>query len=137
MIFLLGLLTVILVLDCLLLILLVLIQLPKKDAGGGAAFGGAATDALFGSGTGNVLTKATKWGTVTFFGLLLAIGLLQGRVHDKDSKKFKRAVEQESKGGGLAPPVAAPVTATAAAPVVSNILTTTLPVATNTPAAPK
>ena len=136
MIFLLGLLTVILVLDCLLLILLVLIQLPKKDAGGGAAFGGAATDALFGSGTGNVLTKATKWATITFFALLLVIGLLQGRVYSKDSKRFKQAVEEQSKGGGLAPPVATPVTTPAAVPV-SNILTTTLPVATNTPAAPK
>ena len=137
MIFLLGLLTVVLVLDCLLLILLVLIQLPKKDAGGGAAFGGAATDALFGSGTGNVLTKATKWATITFFALLLLIGLLQGRVYSKDSKRFKQAVEEQSKGGGVTPPVAAPVTAPAAAPVVSNILTTTLPVTTNTPAAPK
>ena len=136
MIFLLGLLTVILVLDCLLLILLVLIQLPKKDAGGGAAFGGAATDALFGSGTGNVLTKATKWATITFFALLLVIGLLQGRVYSKDSKRFKQAVEEQSKGGGLAPPVATPVTTPAAVPV-SNILTTTLPAATNTPAAPK
>ena len=43
MIFFIGLLTVVLVLDCTLLILLVLIQLPKKDAGAGIAFGGAAT----------------------------------------------------------------------------------------------
>ena len=40
-----GLLTVAFVLDCVLLILLVLIQLPKKEAGAGVAFGGAATDA--------------------------------------------------------------------------------------------
>ena len=57
--FLIGLLTFILVLDCLLLTLLVLMQLPKKEAGAGLAFGGSATDALFGSGTGNVLTKIT------------------------------------------------------------------------------
>ena len=137
MIFLLGLLTVVLVLDCLLLILLVLIQLPKKDAGGGAAFGGAATDALFGSGTGNVLTKATKWATITFFALLLVIGLLQGRVYSKDSNRFKKAVEQESKGGGLVPPTVAPATAPTAAPAASNVLTTILPAATNIPAAPK
>ena len=37
-----GLFTVVLVLDCLLLIFLVLIQLPKKEAGAGLAFGGAA-----------------------------------------------------------------------------------------------
>jgi len=58
--FLIGLLTVVMVLDCLVLILLVLIQLPKKEAGMGLAFGGAATDALFGAGSGNVLTKITK-----------------------------------------------------------------------------
>jgi preprotein translocase subunit SecG len=39
------LLTFALVLDCLLLGLLVLIQLPKKEAGMGQAFGGATTDA--------------------------------------------------------------------------------------------
>jgi len=34
-----GLLTFVLVVNCLLLILLVLVQLPKKDAGAGMAFG--------------------------------------------------------------------------------------------------
>ena len=51
-----GILTVLLVLNCLVLILLVLVQLPKKDAGAGMAFGGGAADALFGAGSGNVLT---------------------------------------------------------------------------------
>ena len=41
-----GLLTAVLVLDSLLLILLILVQLPKKEAGVGQAFGGGATDAL-------------------------------------------------------------------------------------------
>ena len=77
MIFFIGFLTVVMVLDCLLLILLVLIQLPKKEAGAGIAFGGAATDALFGAGAGNVLTKATNYATVAFFVLLVAIGLAQ------------------------------------------------------------
>src|SRR5881392_2645328 len=54
--FIIGLLTVVLVLDCLFLILLILIQLPKKDAGAGVAFGGGATDALFGAGSGTGLT---------------------------------------------------------------------------------
>ena len=40
--------------------IIVLIQLPKKDAGAGLAFGGAASDALFGAGSGNVLTKVTE-----------------------------------------------------------------------------
>ena len=55
-----GLLTVIMVLDCVVLIFLVLIQLPKKEAGAGLAFGAGATDALFGAGSGTVLTKITN-----------------------------------------------------------------------------
>ena len=69
-------LTVVLILDCLLLILLVLIQLPKKEAGMGQAFGGAATDALFGAGSGNALTKLTKYSTGVFFGLALGLSVL-------------------------------------------------------------
>ena len=59
-------LTVVLFLNCLFLILLVLVQLPKKEAGLGTAFGGGTTDALFGAGAGNVLTKLTKWNAVLF-----------------------------------------------------------------------
>ncbi|MDP6903111.1 MAG: preprotein translocase subunit SecG [Verrucomicrobiota bacterium] len=69
------LLTVILFLNCLFLILLVLVQLPKKEAGLGTAFGGGATDALFGAGAGNVLTKLTKWNAVIFLFLCLLLSL--------------------------------------------------------------
>src|SRR5882762_3308654 len=69
-------LTVVLVLDCLILVLLVLVQLPKKDAGAGMAFGGGATDALFGAGSGNVLTKLTKWCAGIFFGLAIALTVM-------------------------------------------------------------
>ena len=61
-----GILTIFLVLDALFLVLLILLQLPKKEAGLGTAFGGGATDALFGAGAGNVLTKLTTWGAVIF-----------------------------------------------------------------------
>lgn len=70
------LLTAIMVLDCLFLVLLVLVQLPKKEAGMGQAFGGAATDALFGAGSGNVLTKVTKWAAGIFFALAIALTML-------------------------------------------------------------
>ena len=135
--FLIGLLTVVLVLDCVLLILLILIQLPKKDAGAGLAFGGAATDALFGAGAGNVLTKATKYATVAFFVLLVVIGLAQSRVFKKDAKGFKEAVEQQSKqtGVSLPPPTSTPATAPAVTPAVSNVLTTTAAALTNLPSA--
>ena len=55
-----GILTFLIVVNCLLLILLILMQLPKKDAGAGMAFGGAAADALFGAGSGNLLTQTTR-----------------------------------------------------------------------------
>lgn len=70
------LLTAVLVLDCVILVLLVLVQLPKKEAGMGQAFGGAATDALFGAGSGNVLTKMTKWGAGIFFALAIALTIM-------------------------------------------------------------
>jgi len=71
-----GFLTFLLILDCLLMILLVLIQLPKKEAGLGTAFGGGATDALFGAGTGNVLTKITKYTAALFLGLSMLLSVL-------------------------------------------------------------
>jgi preprotein translocase subunit SecG len=71
-----GFLTVLMFLDCVLLVLLVLLQLPKKDAGAGMAFGGAATDALFGAGSGNVLTKITKYVAGGFFGLALLMAVI-------------------------------------------------------------
>ena len=71
--FIVGILTFLLIANCVLLILLVLVQLPKKDAGAGLAFGGGAADALFGAGSGNALTKITKWATVVF--VLMALSL--------------------------------------------------------------
>src|SRR5438094_186179 len=76
MLWIIGLLTVVLVLDSVILVLLVLVQLPIKDAGIGQAFGGGATDALFGVGSGNALTKMTKYATRIFFALTLLIYVL-------------------------------------------------------------
>jgi len=71
-----GILTVFLILDCLFLMLLVLVQLPKKEAGMGQAFGGGATDALFGAGSGTALTKMTKYTAGVFFVFTLLISVL-------------------------------------------------------------
>src|ERR1043165_390375 len=68
----------IMVLSSMFLILLVLVQLPKKEAGLGQAFGSSTTDALFGPGSGNMLTKLTKWTAAIFFTLTLFIWVLQG-----------------------------------------------------------
>ncbi len=110
MVFVIGLLTVLLVLDCLFLILLVLMQLPKKEAGAGLAFGGAATDALFGAGSGNFLTKATKYTAIGFFVLAVFLGILQNRyAHGGRNSELKKLLER--------PAAAAPAdTESAAAP---------------------
>lgn len=74
-----GLLSFVLVLICLFLCLLVLIQLPKKEAGMGQAFGGAATDALFGAGAGTALTKMTKYCAGGFLVLSLVLSVLNAQ----------------------------------------------------------
>src|SRR5512145_2334036 len=94
--FLIGLLTVILVLNCLLLILLVLVQLPKKEAGAGMAFGGAATDALFGAGSGNVLTKVTKYSAIAFFVLTLLVAFLKSSSRDSSGRALEDAMSKQS-----------------------------------------
>ena len=115
-----GLLTALLVIDCLLLILLVLVQLPKKEAGAGLAFGSGAADALFGAGAGNPLTKITKFAAITFFALLSVISLLQKSAHGDKLKKFTSGVEAETKA---VPTQAAPATAPAPAPAVTPAAT--------------
>src|SRR3954463_16226049 len=92
--FFIALLTVVLVLDCLFLILLVLIQLPKKEAGMGQAFGGAATDALFGAGSGNALTKMTKYATAIFFILTLMISIFLSQHAKSRSSSLKRELQK-------------------------------------------
>lgn len=131
-----GLLTAVLVLDCVLLILLVLVQLPKKEAGAGLAFGGGAADALFGAGAGNPLTKITKYAAVTFFGLLIVISLLQKSNRSGQTDTFRSLVEQQSKQPAAASSSTAPAEA---APAV-NLLTSTnvsAPAVDSTNAAPK
>jgi preprotein translocase subunit SecG len=99
--FLIGLLTVVMVLDCAALILLVLIQLPKKDAGAGLAFGGGATDALFGAGSGNVLTKITKYAATAFFVLAVVLSLMQSYYHRRTTSVFEEKLQQTGPAPGI------------------------------------
>jgi protein translocase SecG subunit len=113
MTFFIGLLTAALVLNCLLLIFLVLIQLPKKEAGAGLAFGGGASDALFGAGAGNALTNITKWATGIMLGLVVTLAILNNRI--RAEKSVIKPVLDLPKA--VAPvPQAAAVTAPTAAP---------------------
>ena len=119
--FIVGLLTILLVINCLMLIFLVLVQLPKKDAGAGIAFGGGTADALFGSGSGNVLTKITKWATVTFLALALVAGYLQDKSHrDTGAAEFAKQVQQKQ----MQTPAVAPQQPQTA-PAANKLLTTT------------
>lgn len=141
-----GLMTAVLVLDAVFLILLVLVQLPKKDAGVGSAFGGGATDAIFGAGSGSVLTKATKWATIIFLALALTLSFLgvqakrtKSSRSDELQKKSAPAKTTPTIPGlpGILPPSStnAPALSTnkpAVAPV-----TNTLSPSTNAPVAPK
>src|SRR5208337_1285031 len=113
--FLIGLFTVVMVLDCLILILLVLIQLPKKEAGMGMAFGGAATDALFGAGSGNVLTKITKYVAGIFFGLAILMAFLTSQKPKSGAAALAEKLIQRSAmpTAPAAAPAAAPVSAPA------------------------
>jgi preprotein translocase subunit SecG len=131
--FFIGILTFFLVVNCAVLILLVLIQLPKKDAGAGLAFGGGAADALFGAGSGNALTKITKYSTVVFFALALAIGILQDRSHQGNTAAFEKQMQQIQTQTPVAPP---PVTTQSAAAPKNNLLSMPLTADTNTPATP-
>jgi preprotein translocase subunit SecG len=135
-----GILTFILVINCLLLILLVLVQLPKKDAGAGLAFGGGAADALFGAGSGNVLTKVTKWATVVFFVMALFLGYLQDHLHQNNSvATFEKQVEQKQTQLPMANPQTAPAPAPAsqpAAPPANTLLSVPPSPSSNAPEAP-
>ena len=88
MIFLIVLLTLAMVLDSDILVLLVLIQLPKKEAGGVLAFGASGADALFGAGSGTMLTKITKYSATAFFVLAIILSLLQSSYNNRHVSAF-------------------------------------------------
>ena len=139
--FLIIVLSVVLVIDCAIMIFLVLMQLPKKEAGAGLAFGGAATDALFGAGSGNFLTKTTKWTAGVFFGLAIVLSLLQSyRAHQPGSDFMQRVKAAASEQPAItAPPAATPAPATQPATPPSTPSSNVLmipPVEANPPAAP-
>ena len=134
-----GLLTFVLVINCLLLILLILVQLPKKEAGAGLAFGGAASDALFGAGSGTVLSRVTKYASGTFLALSLTLAIL----HNHQAKAEGRGVRRElqTKSSAVAVTSVLPPTNSAISLLPTTNLSVTLPQAkpTNAPAvaAPK
>lgn len=93
--FIVGILTFLLVVNCAALVLLILVQLPKKDAGAGLAFGGGAADALFGAGSGNALTKITKWAALFFMLLAIALGWVEVKMHNGNDSALEQGIEQQ------------------------------------------
>ena len=141
------LLTYLLIVDALFLGLLILIQLPKKEAGAGMAFGGGATDALFGAGAGNALTKLTKYSAIAFFILVIGLSMLNNQSrHSNSALDLKRAMERTqtpttSSGQPAAAAAAAAIAASNSSPVVPLSIVSKAPAAptltaTNTPVAP-
>ncbi len=106
--FLIGLLTVFMVFDCIILVFLVLIQLPKKEAGAGLAFGASATDALFGAGSGTVLTKITKYAAGAFFALAIILSLLRSNYFYRGTRGFQQNLTQPPAANTMPPTPAAP-----------------------------
>ena len=132
--FVVGILTFILVLICLLLVLLVLVQLPKKDAGAGMAFGAGTADALFGAGSGNALTKITKYTAIAFLAMSMLLGFIQGKSNSNNSAAdFTRMVEQKQQTPGLAPTQQPKPTT---APPANNFLSTPMTTPATNSAAP-
>lgn len=132
--FLVGILTFLLIVVCLGLVLLVLVQIPKKDAGAGFAFGGGAADALFGAGAGSALTKITKWATVVFVVLTVLLGTLEVKLNTGNTSAFEQGVEQQQSQQATpqittppsgTPPASTPAASQSALPLMS---------ATNVPA---
>lgn len=122
------LLTIVLFINCLFLMLLILMQLPKKEAGLGQAFGSTATDALFGAGSGNVLTKTTKYAAGVFFALAIILSILGPRT---DEEKIRLRRMRQATSAPVATQPAAPAPAQPASPIPSGL---TL-LGTNAPAA--
>jgi protein translocase SecG subunit len=147
-------LTIVLVLDALFLVLLILVQLPKKEAGLGQAFGAGATDAPFGAGSGNALTKMTKYATGVFLVLTLVISIMN--VHSSgNASGLQERMNKLNKGsqpsvlpGATTNTISAtpevPALSTNAIPkapistsaVNSTTTTSAIPVAPTTPSAP-
>jgi protein translocase SecG subunit len=130
MTFVIVLLTALLIVDCLFLGLLILVQLPKKDAGVGMAFGGGAADALFGAGSGTALTKLTKYTATAFFILVFVLSYLNIHANPTAASELKSAYEKQSQAPAPSSPVVMPATASTN-PVANPSSSNTAPPATN------
>jgi preprotein translocase subunit SecG len=104
-----GFLTFLLILIALFLILLVLVQLPKKEAGVGMAFGAGMSEMLLGAGSGNVLTRITKYSVGIFLGLSLIVSVLLSSHYRSSGLNVSRALEEKARAAQALPAAQPPV----------------------------
>jgi preprotein translocase subunit SecG len=135
-----GLLSLVLVVASVLLCLLILVQLPKKEAGMGAAFGADQAAALFGAGGGNALTKITKILAGTFLVLCLLISILTAQQSKARASRIRQGLDVAPAApagvfeSGLPAGVTVPSDASAGSEASGALETITLPEAA--PSAP-
>lgn len=130
-----GFLTVVLWVDCIALVFLVLLQLPKKEAGAGVAFGGGTTEALFGAGSGTVLSNVTKYMAAIFFALAFLLAILQTHRSRESGSGLLEELQKKDASAVTAPAAAPVLVHTNADAVIPNMPSLnkplTLPAATN------
>ncbi len=81
-----GILTVVEVIVCILMILIVLMQRPRQE-GLGASFGDGAMTQLVGAQTTNVLQKGTVYLALTLFVLTISLAVLTSRKQAGEDRK--------------------------------------------------
>ena len=126
---LLGIGTFFLVIVSILMVLAILAQRTKSDGGVGAALGGGMAEAAFGAESGNILTKATTYLSVTFF--VLSLGLYLGYIYN-----HRRAAEAAAGALPSSSALTAPAAPAATDAPASPESTTPTPAAETVPAAP-
>ena len=103
-----------LVLVCLFLGLLILVQLPKKEAGMGTAFGGDAAVAMFGAGSGNTLTKLTKYSAGVFVVLCVLLAWMTSYLARSQNQGVLKALSAQP--AAATAPAAGMISSNTAAP---------------------
>jgi preprotein translocase subunit SecG len=124
---------VLLVPICILLVLVVLMQRPRSE-GLGAAFGTGMTENIFGAQTTSVLTKATIYLGIAFFGITLLTTVL---IAKQSQTRGEGVLEREARQAAGAPaPTASPAASPAASPTpAATPESAASPVGSPTPAA--
>lgn len=132
---------------CFLLVGVILLQRSSKEGMGGLAMGGAMGEQLFGSRTGNVLTKTTIILACVFMGTTTLLAVIYAHGGKTSQSIIERAAAAQSKTSQpisapkpapspiapvapTAPPATAPVAAPVESPAPATAPAATVPAAT-------